>query len=108
MIDAPALSRTPTVFTDDVPIGVLRDLGALWLLGMLAFTVAGFAAIQGLRWWESLTFVSAIVSLIATIFWIHEAWPGTLVNGLIIGLIARDWWRNHNGPTGRGGSTSGS
>jgi hypothetical protein len=96
LIDVPGLSRTPTIFADDPPVGVLRDLGLLWLLGFVAFPVAGYAVIQGLHWWEGLTFLSAIVSFVATIFWIHEAWVGTLLNGMIIVLIARDWWQHQN------------
>jgi membrane glycosyltransferase len=96
LVEVPGLSRTPTIFTDDPPVGVLRDLGILWLAGLIAFSLAGYAVIRGLRWWEGLTFVSAIVSFIATLFWIHEAWFGTILNGLIILLIARDWWQQHN------------
>jgi hypothetical protein len=96
LIEVPGLSRIPTVFADDPPVGVLRDLGLLWLLGTIAFTIAGYAVIQGFRWWEGLTFVSAIVSLVATLFWIHEAWFGMLLNGVIIVLIARNWWQHHN------------
>jgi hypothetical protein len=96
LIDVPGISRTPTMFTDELPIGVLRDIGALWLLGLGSFSVAGYGAIQGKRWWKSVAFVSAIVSFIATIFWIHEAWPGTIINAVIVLLIARTWRHDHN------------
>ena len=92
IVDIEAVSRTPTILPDDLPIGVIRDIGALWLLGLFAFTLSGFAVVRGYHWWKGLAFGSAIVSLVATIFWIHDAWPGLFLNMLIIVMIARSWW----------------
>jgi hypothetical protein len=97
LIDVPGISRTPTILDDDIPIGVIRDLGALWLLGLVAFSIAGYGAIVNYRWWKGVAFGSAIVSFIVTIFWIHEAWPGLFFNGIIVTLIARSWYQTeHN------------
>ena len=92
LIDPEGFSRTPTILPEDLPTGVIRDIGALWLLGLLAFGLAGYSAIRDYRWWKSLTFGSAVVSLIASIFWIHEAWTLTIVNIIIIALIVRSWY----------------
>ena len=96
IIDVPGISRTPTVFPDEVPIGVIRDLGALWLLGLAAFFLAAYAVLRDHHWWKGVAFGSAVVSLLATLFWIHEAWPGLILNAVIIALIARSWWRAHH------------
>jgi hypothetical protein len=101
LVELDWISRTPTILPDGLPIGVLRDLGALWLLGLIAFGVAGYGAITERRWWKSVAFASASVSLIATLFWIHEAWAGLFLNGAIIALIARSWYMhpaNHRYP----------
>jgi hypothetical protein len=91
LIEIDAVSRTPTVLTDDIPDGVVRDMGALWLLGAIAFAISGYALIQAYTWWKGLAFGSAVLSLIATLFWIHDTWPGLFLNLLIIILIARTW-----------------
>jgi hypothetical protein len=91
LIEMDVFSRTPTVLPDDLPVGVLRDLGALWLLGAIAFWISGYAVVLQKRWWKGLTFGSAILSTIATLFWIHEAWPGLILNLIIFGLIIGTW-----------------
>jgi hypothetical protein len=91
LIEIDVVSRTPTILPEDLPEGVLRDLGALWLLGAIAFWISSYAVIQAKHWWKGLTFVSAVVSMIATVFWIHEAWPGLILNLVILGLIAGTW-----------------
>ncbi len=95
VIETSAISRTPTVLPDGLPVGVLRDLGALWLLGAIAFWISGYAVIQDKHWWKGVTFGSAILSMVVTIFWVHEAWPGLILNLLIIVLVVGSW--RHNG-----------
>jgi hypothetical protein len=80
IIDVPGISRTPTIFTDDLPTGVTRDIGALWLLGMVAFSIAGYGAIKSYPWWKGVAFGSAIVSFLTNLLRIHEAWPGSVLN----------------------------
>jgi hypothetical protein len=100
LVEIEAVSRTPTILADDLPVGVIRDIGALWLLGLFAFALSGVGVIRGYRWWKGLAFGSAAISLIATIFWIHETWPGLILNLIIIVLIARTWWHaEHPGRT---------
>jgi hypothetical protein len=93
LVEIDVLSRTPTVLPDELHIGVVRDLGLLWLAGMTLFGIAGYGAYTARRWWKGVAFAGAITSLICTILWVHEAWPGILVNLVILGILISDWYR---------------
>jgi hypothetical protein len=73
---------------------VLADaLGAVWILVLALFVVAGFAVFARLRWWAPLTVVAVALSQALIVLWWDGAWRGTVANALILGAVwidARD------------------
>jgi hypothetical protein len=93
LIEIDALSRTPTLLGTDPPIGVLRDLGVLWLAGTGMFGAAGFGAYTGRRWWKGVAFAGALTSMVCIVLWFHEVWAGIVINLIILGFLVADWYQ---------------
>jgi predicted anti-sigma-YlaC factor YlaD len=63
---------------------VMRVIGALWLGGSLAFTLAAVGVLRHASWWPSFTFGAAVASLILCILNLPQSKIGIPVNIAII------------------------
>jgi hypothetical protein len=63
------------------PIGYA--FGAVWLVALIGWVVAGAGAIAGTEWWPALAVGSAVVSLAAMV-----PWWGAMPPGVRLGVLA--------------------
>ena len=73
----------------------MRIVGILWLLGALAFTLAGIGVLLGAPWWPTLAVYAGLFSLILSVFGWPESRYGVFINiALVVFLLiggSRGW-----------------
>jgi hypothetical protein len=78
-------SRVPTNFlraSPDDPI--VRVLGAVWLLALMAFLVAAYLLLIDSAAWRPIALVAVLVSMVPVALWWRNAPMGGVANALVV------------------------
>lgn len=83
------MSFKTTFFNDSVDLGIsgTRVYGWLWLLPTLGFILAGVGFFLHTSWWPPVLIVASLASLIITGMDWKNAFPGTLIDMVLLAVI---------------------
>ena len=83
------MSFKTTFFNDSVDLGIsgTRVYGWLWLLPTLGFILAGAGFFLHTSWWQPVLIVASLASLIITGMDWKNAFPGTLIDMVLLAVI---------------------
>jgi hypothetical protein len=80
---------TTTLLNGKIDVGDtgIRVVGALWLIGALAFAVLAMAVFAEASWWRDAAIGIAAYSLVLSILGLPGAWIGIVVDALILAYV---------------------
>jgi hypothetical protein len=71
----------------DVGQGGIRFVGLLWILGAIAFVIAGIGLLFSAPWWWTATLLAAIYSLFLSVLGWPDSKYGALIDVLILAVL---------------------
>lgn len=71
----------------DVGAAGIFTYGLLWVLPIVGFVVAGIGLLLQTTWWRPVMLTVSLFSLVLTALDWQEAYPGTLINLAIVGIV---------------------
>jgi hypothetical protein len=99
LVEFEDVSYAPNLFQQASDV-TIRLLGIIFLVGGLAFVVAGLGVLRRASWWAPVTCAAAFVSLAATVFWYQDAIIGLVIDVFVLAVLAvyaiqRGWLASH-------------
>jgi hypothetical protein len=85
---------SPTLLAGLDPDGpLMRLMGVLWLVPVVAFLAAAAGLALDAPWWRMLVVPAAITSLLLCVIWWNDAKVGAAVDlAILVGLLATSWF----------------
>jgi hypothetical protein len=78
-------SRVPTTFVTARPEDpIVRILGLVWLLALVAFVLAAYLLLIGNPAWRMASLAAVVVSMIPVALWWENAPKGAVANALVL------------------------
>ena len=104
------VSYQPNILLETASDGVVRLLGAVWLMAGAAFVFAGISILRQAPWWRPATLVACLLSLTVSTLWLEDAIVGLVINLGVLALLAGLWaglaWQSTRKQTPQRGVTS--
>ena len=89
LTEVDGLPYTTTIIAGRIDLGGngIRFVGFLWILGTIAFVVAGIGLLLSASWWWPVTVGAAIYSLFLCLLgWSESKW-GALIDAIIVAVL---------------------
>jgi hypothetical protein len=98
------VSYAPNLLLEQAGDGAIRLLGGVFLLGGLAFVIAGLGVMRRATWWLPTALGATLVSLVVTTLWYQDALVGLVLNLVILvvlgAALVRQIWAAEQHTTG--------
>jgi hypothetical protein len=82
------VSYQPNVLLDNANAATIALLGAVFLLGGVAFIVAGLGVMRRSDWWLQWAGLAVLTSLFVTVLWWENAIAGLVINLIVLLVLA--------------------